>query len=189
MNESFSTGMVSENVDRRMAEVVAQITDRLQAGEAVDVAAYLARYPELADRLRPLVASLALLDQCRSSAGSGRPTGQDRRRRGVWDSGRFPVDPASRQGRHGRGLRGGAGIAGPARGAQSASLRGHDGCAALAALSERGAGGGVPASHQHRAGVLRRLRAGRAFLRHAVHRRPAPLCSLSRLCRPSVPRS
>ena len=50
--------------------MVAEITDRLHAGEPVDVAEYLARYPELEDRLRPALAALDLLAQFSSSTGS-----------------------------------------------------------------------------------------------------------------------
>jgi serine/threonine protein kinase/Flp pilus assembly protein TadD len=70
MSESFRAGTVSEEVDRKAAEVVAEITDRLHSGEPVDVAGYLARYPELEDRLRPALAALDLLAQFSSSAGS-----------------------------------------------------------------------------------------------------------------------
>jgi serine/threonine protein kinase/Flp pilus assembly protein TadD len=76
MSEPFRAGVVSEEVDRLAAEVVAEITDRLHAGEPVDVAEYLTRYPELADRLRPLLAALDLLAQLSSSAGSARSPGR-----------------------------------------------------------------------------------------------------------------
>jgi hypothetical protein len=63
---------VSGELDQRVAEIVAEITDRLHAGAPVDVAAYLTRNPELADRLRPLLAALDVLAQFSSSAGSDR---------------------------------------------------------------------------------------------------------------------
>jgi hypothetical protein len=65
---------VSESIDRLAAEVVAEITDRLHAGEPVDVEEYIARRPELADRLRRLVPALQVLDGISSSgpaAGDG----------------------------------------------------------------------------------------------------------------------
>jgi WD40 repeat protein/serine/threonine protein kinase len=74
MSESLRGGAVSGSVDRLAAEVVAEITDRLHAGERVDVEAYIARHPELADRLRCLLPALALLDRFSSSgpaAGDG----------------------------------------------------------------------------------------------------------------------
>jgi hypothetical protein len=70
MSEPLGAGVVSGEVDRLAAEVVAEITDRLHAGEPVDVAEYLTRYPELADRLRPLLAALDVLARFSSSAGS-----------------------------------------------------------------------------------------------------------------------
>jgi eukaryotic-like serine/threonine-protein kinase len=75
MRELLSASVVSEEVDRLMAEVVAEITDRLHAGEAVDVAKYMTRYPDLADRLRPMLAALDVLAQFSSSVGSNRPSG------------------------------------------------------------------------------------------------------------------
>ncbi len=76
MSESLSASKVSGEVDRRVAEIVAEITDRLHSGGPVDVEAYLNRYPELADRLRPLLAALDVLAQFSSSGGSGRPSGK-----------------------------------------------------------------------------------------------------------------
>ena len=46
--------------------------------------------------------------------------------------------------------------------------------AAAPAVPGRGPGRRLPAPHAHRAGLRRRLRAGRALLRHAVHRGPHP---------------
>ena len=43
---------------------------------------------------------------------------------------------------------------------------------AVAAVPDRGPGRGAVAPHQHRAGLLGRLRAGRALLRDAIHRGP-----------------
>src|SRR6516165_4597037 len=76
MSEPLSAGVVSGEVDRLAAEVVAEITDRLHAGEPVDVAEYLTRYPGLADRLRPLLAALDVLAQLSSSAGSAGSLGR-----------------------------------------------------------------------------------------------------------------
>jgi serine/threonine protein kinase/Flp pilus assembly protein TadD len=76
MSEPSSASVVSGEVDRLAAEVVAEITDRLHAGEPVDVAKYLTRYPELADRLRPLLAALDLLAQFSSSADSANSPGR-----------------------------------------------------------------------------------------------------------------
>jgi serine/threonine protein kinase/Flp pilus assembly protein TadD len=72
MSESLHAGAVSGGIDQQVAEVVAEITDRLHAGEPVDVEQYMARHPELADRLRPLVAALDLLARFSSAAGAER---------------------------------------------------------------------------------------------------------------------
>jgi serine/threonine protein kinase/Tfp pilus assembly protein PilF len=75
MSEQPSAGAVSGEVERLLAEAVAEITDRLHAGELVDVREHLARHPELADQLRPLLGALDLLARFSSSAGrDGPPT-------------------------------------------------------------------------------------------------------------------
>jgi eukaryotic-like serine/threonine-protein kinase len=52
-----------------LAEVVEEFTNRLQAGETVDVESYLRRHPEHAERLRQLLPALELLaDLGRSSS-------------------------------------------------------------------------------------------------------------------------
>jgi serine/threonine-protein kinase len=76
MSEPLSAGVESGAIDRLMADVVAEITDRLHAGEPVDAAAYMKRHPELADRLRPMLAALDVLAQFSSSAGSERRSGR-----------------------------------------------------------------------------------------------------------------
>ncbi len=73
MSDSLSAGAVAGEVDRLVAEVVAEITDRLHVGEPVDVEEYVTRHPELADRLRPLLAALDLLARFSSSAASDGP--------------------------------------------------------------------------------------------------------------------
>ncbi|HEX5269051.1 MAG TPA: hypothetical protein VFW33_01125, partial [Gemmataceae bacterium] len=74
MSESLRAGAVSGEVDRLLAEAVAEITDRLHAGEPVDVEAYIGRHPELADRLHPLLAALDLLARFSSSGGAEGPS-------------------------------------------------------------------------------------------------------------------
>ena len=59
------------------------------------------------------------------------------------------------------------------RRAQGAAVRGRARIAADCPLQERGPGRRAVAPSEHRAGVRRGLRAGRALLRDAVHRRPA----------------
>jgi hypothetical protein len=66
---------VSATADEVVAEVVAEITDRLNAGEPVDIEACLARHPDRAEQLRPLLPALELLDRLGSSADAGDATG------------------------------------------------------------------------------------------------------------------
>jgi serine/threonine protein kinase/Tfp pilus assembly protein PilF len=74
MNESRNADIAAAEADRLAAEVVAEITDRLHAGEHVDVEAYIARHPQLVDRLHGLVPALEMLDRVASSTGSFRAT-------------------------------------------------------------------------------------------------------------------
>jgi len=48
--------------DVLLAEVIEEFTNRLQAGESVDVESYIQKHPEHAERLRQLLPALALLD-------------------------------------------------------------------------------------------------------------------------------
>jgi tetratricopeptide (TPR) repeat protein len=60
-----------------LAEVVEEFTKRVQAGEPVDIEAYVQRYPEHAERLRRLLPALALLDDLGRSVSAnpdGAPT-------------------------------------------------------------------------------------------------------------------
>jgi WD40 repeat protein/serine/threonine protein kinase len=76
MSNSLPNGAVSGKVDHIMAEVVAEITDRLHAGEPVDVEEYARRHPDLADRLRRLVSAMQVLDHFHSSAAPGGPASE-----------------------------------------------------------------------------------------------------------------
>ena len=57
-----------EAADPVLAKLVDEITDRLQAGEAVDLEEYAGRHPERAEELRRLLPALEML----AAAGSGR---------------------------------------------------------------------------------------------------------------------
>jgi serine/threonine protein kinase/tetratricopeptide (TPR) repeat protein len=72
MNEVLPHSNRSRVTDPVLAELVAEITDRLHAGQAVNLEDYLARCPEHADQLRRLLPALQLLDQFRPSTGGGR---------------------------------------------------------------------------------------------------------------------
>ena len=73
MTESVRSSPASADIDRLAAEIVAEITDRLHAGEPVDIEAYTARHPELADRLPQLLPALQMLNHFSSSARPGGP--------------------------------------------------------------------------------------------------------------------
>jgi serine/threonine protein kinase/Flp pilus assembly protein TadD len=59
-----------------LADVIAEITDRLQAGEPVDIEAFLARCPEHADDLRRLLPALALVDALKEAGGDAASSGE-----------------------------------------------------------------------------------------------------------------
>src|SRR5690242_15311872 len=58
--------------DAVLAEVVEEFTNRVQAGEAVDVESYAQRHPEYAERIRQLLPALALLAEVGRSASAAR---------------------------------------------------------------------------------------------------------------------
>src|SRR5438094_452094 len=70
MNTMSSDGVAAQD---SLADLVEEITDKLRAGVAVDVDAYVARYPERAAQIRELLPALHML-----AAAGRRPT----RRRG-----------------------------------------------------------------------------------------------------------
>ncbi len=59
----------SAEIDPALGDLIAEITDRLQAGKPVDIEPYLARHPEWADRLRQLLPALAVMAGLGSSLG------------------------------------------------------------------------------------------------------------------------
>jgi tetratricopeptide (TPR) repeat protein/tRNA A-37 threonylcarbamoyl transferase component Bud32 len=59
--------------DAVLADLVAEVTDRLQAGEPVDIEAYAARHPERAEEIRRLLPALELLAVAGSASASDRP--------------------------------------------------------------------------------------------------------------------
>src|SRR5262249_30071671 len=61
----------SNGTEAVLAEVVEEFTNRLQAGEVVEVESYLGRYPQHAERLRQLLPALALLADLGHSLHSG----------------------------------------------------------------------------------------------------------------------
>src|SRR5438067_8870757 len=67
MNQVTTPGPC-EAADPVLAELVEEVTDRLQAGESVDLEALAARHPGRADELRRLLPALEML----AAAGGGR---------------------------------------------------------------------------------------------------------------------
>jgi serine/threonine protein kinase/tetratricopeptide (TPR) repeat protein len=57
------------SLDPVLEDLVAEITDRLQAGDPVDQAAYLARYPEYSGELRRLLPALEMMAELGSATG------------------------------------------------------------------------------------------------------------------------
>jgi serine/threonine protein kinase len=65
-----------EQTDAAFADLVAEITDKLQAGQPVEMEQYVARHPEWADRLRDILPALEMMAQV--SGGTGND-GEDQR--------------------------------------------------------------------------------------------------------------
>jgi serine/threonine-protein kinase len=53
-----------------LANLIAEITDKLEVGEVVDLEELLAQHPERAEELRRLLPALALVDELKSLPGS-----------------------------------------------------------------------------------------------------------------------
>src|SRR5947209_4021974 len=68
MNEVLQSAELSAEADPVLADAVAEITDRLHAGERVDLAPYLARCPGAAGLLWRLFPALEALDGLRPQA-------------------------------------------------------------------------------------------------------------------------
>ncbi|HMF11309.1 MAG TPA: serine/threonine-protein kinase, partial [Gemmataceae bacterium] len=77
MSESLRAQPGSGTADRALADIVAEITDRLHSGQPVHLDSYVQRYPEFADRLQTLLPSLELLHSLGSSSGFASAHGPD----------------------------------------------------------------------------------------------------------------
>jgi serine/threonine protein kinase/Tfp pilus assembly protein PilF len=75
MSDVLRSMAAREEGDQVLADLVAEITDRLHAGERVDLAEYAARCPDRAEELRRLLPALAVMGELKSSGpdrvGSG----------------------------------------------------------------------------------------------------------------------
>jgi len=77
VSESLQAQRGSGTADRALADLVAEITDRLHASQPVSLADYVERYPEFAERLQTLLPSLELLHSLGSSTGADSAPGRD----------------------------------------------------------------------------------------------------------------
>jgi tetratricopeptide (TPR) repeat protein/serine/threonine protein kinase len=75
MSEQAGQSRHLDGVDSSFGDVVAEITDRLQAGEAVALEPYLARYPQWAERLRGLLPALEGMARLGSAEGEAAADG------------------------------------------------------------------------------------------------------------------
>jgi serine/threonine protein kinase/tetratricopeptide (TPR) repeat protein len=66
MSESLGSRPISGTADRALADIVAEITDRLHAGKDVNIDEFITLHPEFADRLQTILPSLELLHTCGS---------------------------------------------------------------------------------------------------------------------------
>jgi hypothetical protein len=162
---------VAERLD--IEQVAEKYLERRRRGEKPSVDEYARRYPELADEIRDLFPTLAMLEDCASAGGRPAETvpSED------WlllsePIGEYRDYPRDRPRRDGSGLRGGASNVAASRGAQAAAARRGGSSVQPGEIPSRGAGGGPDAPQQHRV----RVRGGRssrtALLCHAVHSRP-----------------
>ncbi len=72
------SAVTSGAIDAALEDVIAEITDRLQAGQPVDIAPYVVRHPEWADRLQRVLPALVVMAGLANSlddasAGDERP--------------------------------------------------------------------------------------------------------------------
>ena len=75
MTSSFESGASSGSGEAVLDNVLEELANRLQAGEPVDRAAILARFPEQAESLRRLLPAMELMAQLGMSGGSVRGVG------------------------------------------------------------------------------------------------------------------
>jgi hypothetical protein len=99
----MSHPVLSDNAgDPLLAELIEEITDKLQKGEPVDLEAHIRQHSGHAEELRKLLPALHMLAVAGSVAGSdegaGTPGPEETLPSGVLG------DPRDRPGRHGRGL-------------------------------------------------------------------------------------
>ncbi len=83
MTQAMSDFAVPSLADPALAALVDELTDRLQAGETVDLEAFIGRHPEYSDPLRQLLPALEMIGELKRSAArdaaSSGPSGRDPR--------------------------------------------------------------------------------------------------------------
>ena len=161
------------DTEQFLADLVNELTRRVQAGEVIDLEQVAGEHPGRADAIRRLLPTLELLGELGFAA--------DGARRGRTVAAPVPALGVLGDFRILREVgRGGMGVVYEAEQlslGRRVALKVLPFAAALdprqlQRFQHRGPGGGLPAPHQHRAGLRRRLRARRPLLRHAVHRGP-----------------
>ena len=168
----FATAIANDPV---LAEVVAELANRLAAGDAVDLEEYVARHPDRAESLRqlwPAVRMMADLGQSSHAAATGESSGETDLESGSGVLGDYRL--VREIGRGGMGIvyEAEQTLPASARGTEGTAIRCCDRREAAATIPARGPGRRVPASHEHRSGLRRRLRTRGAVLCHAVYRGP-----------------
>jgi serine/threonine protein kinase/Tfp pilus assembly protein PilF len=73
MSQAMSDAARSSPADPALAALVDELTDRLHAGDDVDLGAFLGRHPEQAEALRQLIPALELIGELKRSAVSEPP--------------------------------------------------------------------------------------------------------------------
>src|SRR5438105_12652367 len=71
MNGQPRLAGTADATDAGFGDLVAEITDKLQAGQTVNVEEYVAQHPEWAERLRALLPALEAMARLGRSAGQG----------------------------------------------------------------------------------------------------------------------
>jgi serine/threonine protein kinase/WD40 repeat protein/Flp pilus assembly protein TadD len=74
MTRSTSDRGILSQADPQLAALIDELTDRLQAGEAVDLEAYLRRHPDHAEPLRQLIPALEMMAELKRSAVRAAPS-------------------------------------------------------------------------------------------------------------------
>ena len=61
MNAALSSAPSASEIDPRLGVLIDELTNRLHAGERVEIEDYVRRYPDLAERIRRLIPALEIV--------------------------------------------------------------------------------------------------------------------------------